>query len=76
MNDVKFNIGDKVRYLGSKEDKEFPQYYPPIGTIGTIVEVDDDGTLLVDWGNVGTVEQPYTWWVNHKRIELVEGCGV
>ena len=71
MNEVNFKIGDKVRYLGHEEHKQYPEYYPPVGTVGTIVEVDDDSTALVNWGKVGSICAPYSWWVRHKEIELV-----
>ena len=71
MNKVKIKIGDKVRYFGSEERNQFPQYYPPTGTVGTIVEVDENGTSLVDWGKVGMVLPPYSWWCENKLVELI-----
>lgn len=38
---MKLNIGDRVRYIheDTEDDKE-SGYYPPIGTLGTVVDME------------------------------------
>ena len=65
-------VGDKVRYIaeGSKEDKE-SGFYPPKGTIGEVVLIDDDAfPYLIKWPE-GTVKGDGFWYVDREYIELV-----
>ena len=39
----------KVRMISADMHRMYPEYYPSVGTIGTIMGVEDDGMLLVKW---------------------------
>lgn len=39
----------KVRMISKSIHKMYPEYYPSVGTIGTVMRVEEDGTLLVEW---------------------------
>ena len=65
-------IGDKVRYVAedSIEDKE-SGYYPPKGTIGVVVRIeDDDAPYIIRWPQ-GTTKGDGFWYVGRENIELV-----
>ena len=65
-------IGDKVRYIteDSTESKE-TGYYPPKGTIGVVIGIDDDAVpYLIKWPE-GTTKDDGCWYVGREDIELV-----
>lgn len=71
-NDREIEVGDKVRYIAedSIEDKE-SGYYPPKGTIGTVLWVGNDGVLCqVRWPE-GTTRGSGRWYVEIENMELV-----
>lgn len=39
----------KVRMISADMHRVCPEFYPSVGTIGTVMRVEDDGTLLVEW---------------------------
>lgn len=76
---MKFKICDKVVAICDRCIHSDDFAYPPKGTVGTIVEVDDNATRLdirVDWigyeyaADAG--EESNCTWVNSDEIELVE----
>ena len=65
-------IGDNVRYIteNSIENKE-SGYYPPKGTIGVVIRIEDDAApYLIRWPE-GTTKGDGCWYVCRKDIELV-----
>lgn len=82
----KFNesmYGRKVRFINAEAHEEMPQYYPKVGTIGTIVPVkgtDFEGLVddfAVQWpegsteyAGVGT--RGDLWLSDEESLELVE----
>ena len=65
-------IGDTVRYIAedSIEDKE-TGYYPPKGTIGVVIKIEDDAVpYLIKWPE-GTAKGDGFWYVGREDIELV-----
>lgn len=67
-------VGDRVRYIteDSKEDKD-SRFYPPKGTIGTVIGIEDDGAPYhIRWPE-GTTKPDGCWYVREKDIELVDG---
>ena len=65
-------VGDKVRYI--TEDvvsaKELG-FYPPKGTIGVVIRIEDDAApYLIRWPE-GTTKDDGCWYVCRKDIELV-----
>ena len=65
-------VGDKVRYI--TEDSEAAKetgYYPPKGTIGVVVRIENDSVpYLIRWPE-GTVKDDGFWYVGREDIELV-----
>ena len=65
-------IGDKVRYIAkdSMEDKG-SGFYPPKGTIGVVVRIENDSApYLIRWPD-GTTADDGCWYVGREDIELV-----
>ena len=61
-------IGDRVRYISiDSEDDKATGFYPPVGTCGIVVDVDEGG-LMVKWGN-GTKDGE--WWCCFDDVEVV-----
>ena len=44
----KFNIGDKVKYIG-EDHREIPEIYPEIGNIGTVTKEGGDTDWYIQW---------------------------
>lgn len=71
MSDKKFNVGDKVRYIG-KDHLDCPEYYPAIGTVGKITgTLNDDPDCYVQWPKNSTGGND-EHWCSKDDIELVE----
>ena len=66
----KFNVGDKVRYIG-KDHREMPEFYPEIGTIGTVAKDGGDTDWRIQWPKGSTSGKDY-WYCDENDIELVE----
>lgn len=66
----KFNIGDKVRYIG-KDHKDMPGFYPEIGTIGTVIEKGGDTDWYIQWSK-GSTSGKDCWYCDENDIELVK----
>lgn len=65
-------VGDRVRYIAedSNEDKE-SGFYPPKGTIGTVIWVGDDGDQChIQWP-MGTTKGGGCWYTEKESVELV-----
>ena len=41
-----YKVGDKVVFIGGTMHDKFPLYYPEVGTVGTVVDVDRYDTLV------------------------------
>ena len=71
-NNREIEVGDKVRYI-TEDDvlaKELG-FYPPKGTIGVVVRIEDDAApYLIRWPE-GTTKGDGFWYVCRKDIELV-----
>lgn len=66
----KFNVGDKVRYIGAKHDIH-PQWFPIVGTIGTVLQDVDEVDCYIQWSKGSTSEND-CWYCDKNNIELVE----
>lgn len=74
--------GKKVRFINAEAHEEEPDYYPEVGTIGTLVPVKGtDFEYLVDNLDDFAVQWPKgtttghggdLWLVDEKSLELVE----
>lgn len=52
--------GDKVVFLNTEAHKQCPRWYPPKGTVGTVVH-PGVGTAWVQWPS-GTTDNPGRWF--------------
>ena len=68
----KFKVGDKVRYIG-KDHREIPEFYPEIGTVGTVVKEDRDTDWYIQWPK-GSTSRKDCWYCGENDIELVENA--
>lgn len=70
MSNKKFNVGDKVRYVGAKHDIH-PQWFPIFGTIGTVLQDVDKVDCYIQWPKGSTSEND-CWYCDKQNIELVK----
>ena len=65
-------VGDNVRYITEDTDEiKETGYYPPKGTIGVVIRIEDDAApYLIRWPE-GTTKGDGCWYVCRKDIELV-----
>lgn len=72
-----FKIGQKVRFVDADSHERSPEFYPPVGSIGIVMEVDPDDMVLVDWGIDsgvwGRISGGYYWWAMNRMLEAVDG---
>lgn len=68
----KIEVGDKVRYIiDAATTKECPEFYPPKGTVGTVLWVGyESGQCYIQWPE-GTTEGSGRWHTEIKSVELV-----
>ena len=68
-----FHEGDMVRYaLRSPFDMGMNEkYYPPLGTVGRVERVCDDGDVLVHWPYGTTADDGY-WYCTGDSLEVVK----
>lgn len=70
----KIKVGDRVWYIvEDPDDIKETGYYPPKGTIGTVIGIDsifDVAPYLIQWPK-GTTKLNGCWYVEKKNIELV-----
>ncbi len=70
MSNKKFNVGDKVKYIGPEHDIN-PQWFPIVGTIGTVAKDVDEVDCYIQWPK-GSTSKEDRWYCNKNDIELVE----
>ena len=65
-------IGDQVRYTTEDIDEvKESGYFPPKGTIGVVVKIEDDAVpYLIRWPE-GTTNGDGCWYVGREDIELI-----
>lgn len=73
-----FKINQKVRFVDADEHERTPEFCPPVGSIGTIMAVDDiEDMALVKWGADSGVWQrgdgDRSWWCMNRMLEAVDG---
>ena len=68
-------IGDKVRYIAEdSEDAKETGYYPPKGTIGVVIRIEDDAApYLIRWPD-GTTKSDGFWYAGKEDIEALKSC--
>lgn len=69
-----FNKGDQVVYLGVNGDRGMPCYYPEIGTVGVVDDIDNmpDNHIQIQWPR-GSTSGNDVWFCNKNKLELFEG---
>ena len=59
-NMSKFKVGDKVVFTNAEKHEKVSQFYPVVGTVGTVRTIDGgvfgENTLFVNWGNAEGVD--------------------
>lgn len=71
MSKNNFHVGDEVVFVNSYEHKSCPQYYPKVGTVGTIVEVLSPFSFLdfrIQWPE-GSTSHNDMWSVSYDWVE-------
>ena len=65
-------VGTKVRYIRKDtEEAKATGYYPPIGTIGTVEDIDKYHKMIeVQWLK-GTAKGNARWWCYDTDVEIV-----
>lgn len=74
----KFNVGDKVVFTNAEKHEKVSQFYPVVGTVGTVVKIDKhpiaEKGLLVDWGDAEGIDVwedgTKSWWCNEDDVKL------
>ena len=71
-----FKVGDIVEYI-SDEVSQIDKYFPPKGTRGEILELDDHRSAVVDYcvrvrWEKGTTGGNGEWWCRVKKLKKVE----
>ncbi len=73
------NVGDKVVFINADKHESLCGFYPKVGTIGTIKEIEErinEKGLLVDWGDAKGVESwvdgTKSWWCNEQDVKPYE----
>lgn len=62
-------VSDKVRFINAEMHYGAPSFYPPVGTIGTVKNVNSD--IQVQW-QIGTTSETDLWWCEKGWVEAVE----
>lgn len=66
-------IGDKVRFVDRKAHEQTPEYYPSVGTIGTVVMDEcNPKDWKIQWPK-GTTSGNDRWYCGEESIELFDG---
>lgn len=64
----KFHVGDSVAFIAEKLHKEHPDFYPPVGTAGTVIAITGKGELCVRWKR-GSTSMTDIWMAMEDDIE-------
>lgn len=68
----KFNVGDKVVFTNAEKHEKVSQFYPAVGTIGTVKKISVDD-LQVDWGDAKGInictDGTKSWWCVENDIK-------
>lgn len=74
---LKLKEGDRVRFTSLEKHEESPEYYPPVGTEGTVELVPEpetglDRMALVTWHLREAMNM--TWYAAFDMMEKVKEC--
>ena len=71
MSDKKFNVYNKVRYIGN-DHNDMPEFYPAVGTTGIILEqLNEYDDVYVQWEK-GSTSREDRWYCDKNDVELVK----
>ena len=71
MSNKKFNVYDKVRYIGN-DHNDMPEFYPAVGTTGIILsQLNESNDVYVQWEKGSTSREDY-WYCDKNDVELVK----
>lgn len=62
-----FKVGSKVVFIDVIHHNTDPQFYPKVGTIGTVVKDEDERFIRVQWEKGSTSEHDL-WWTNRDYV--------
>ncbi len=73
----KFKVGDKVVFINAQKHESLRSFYPVVGTVGTVKEIDENAIdkkgLLIDWGDARGIEDwvdgTKSWWCNEGDVK-------
>lgn len=63
-------VGMLVKFIDEAEHKDCPEYYPPVGTVGTILRVGPND-IFVRWPE-GKTDKPNKWYCDAQCVEEVQ----
>lgn len=70
MSNKKFNIGDKVKYIGD-DHNDIPEFYPSRGTFGIVIsQLNEYDDVYVQWEK-GSTSKEDCWYCDKNDVELV-----
>ena len=66
---ISMRVGDTVEVIKLNNDKKAPYYKHTIGKVGIIREIDEDGSIGVDFRNV-----PYSrsTWFDYDELKVIQ----
>ena len=73
----KFKVGDKVVFTNAEKHEKVSQFYPAVGTVGTVVKIGKhpiaEKCLLVDWCDAEGIDVwedgTKSWWCNECDVK-------
>lgn len=61
-----YKVGDKVVLVAEEMHKLYPQYYPKVGTVGTVI-INDKMDIAVKWEK-GSTSKDDTWFADYISV--------
>lgn len=61
-----YKVGDKVIFINKRKHKEYPEYYPKVGTVGT-VKATGKTDAIIKWERNSTSKDD-RWWADYEWI--------
>lgn len=70
---MRYEVGDKVRFKSARGRKKHPEWYPEVGTVGTVVRTYGTNLLWVMWPK-GSTCAPGSWGCSTCYVEAAKGA--
>lgn len=78
MNAKDYKMGMRVRFTNADDHETMPDFFPPVGTIGEVInttccddEEDDIDCVFIQWPE-GSTSDDDCWYAKPNEIEPVE----